>query len=299
MTFKQFNRIVEIRTKIISMGTFACASSYAVVNTHQWSWPRFLVTLASVLCIDMGTTGFNSFFDFASGTDIKEYNLEKDKVLVHEGVNPLAALGISLALYAIGGALGLLLAYWTSWKLLLAGAVSMAIGFLYTGGPFPISRTPFGELFAGGFLGSILFLIAVYVQKLTLNASDVLVSLPFSLLIGLILTVNNTCDKKADIIAGRRTLSILLSQKTIIKIMKATLILSWGLSILTAALGLLPLLSLPLFAVSFLLSAKTYHRMQRRGFSLSTKGISMGDISRIFLLYCLSFVLGNLFALLW
>ncbi|HLW21854.1 MAG TPA: prenyltransferase, partial [Sphaerochaetaceae bacterium] len=88
MTLTQFNRIVEIRTKIISMGTFLSGSIYAGAVTGLWSWDRFLVMLFAVLFVDMGTTGFNSYFDFVSGTDRAELNFERDKVLVHEGVAP-------------------------------------------------------------------------------------------------------------------------------------------------------------------------------------------------------------------
>ncbi|MGE0075943.1 MAG: prenyltransferase, partial [Sphaerochaetaceae bacterium] len=80
MTITQFNRIVEIRTKIISMGTFLSASLFAAVATGTWSWPRFVVMAFAVLLVDMGTTGFNSYFDFTSGTDKAEYNHERDKV---------------------------------------------------------------------------------------------------------------------------------------------------------------------------------------------------------------------------
>ena len=91
------------------------------------------------------------------------------------------------------------------------------VGFLYTGGPYPISRTPFGELFAGGFLGSLLFVLSYYVQTLTFKWSAIVVSLPLLLLIGEILMVNNSCDRIADEIAGRRTLAILLGeQKSVI-----------------------------------------------------------------------------------
>lgn len=36
----------------------------------------------------------------------------------------------------------------------------MAIGYLYTGGPIPISWTPFGELFSGLFMGMIIILLS-------------------------------------------------------------------------------------------------------------------------------------------
>ena len=299
MTITQFNRIVEIRTKIISMGTFFCGSILAAVNTGTWSWTRFIVMLLAVLFVDMGTTGFNSYFDFISGTDNKHYNLEQDKVLVHEGVDPNLALAISLGLFALAGALGLLLAWWTSWHLVVVGGICMAVGFFYTGGPYPISRTPFGELFAGGFLGSVLFAISYYVQAGSIAWSTLVVSLPHLLLIGMILTVNNTCDRLADQVAGRKTLSIVLSYHTIRMVMRLLVIVSYVLGIAYAAIGIIPSFSLPFMAILFVPAWRSYKAMEMRGFSLETKGPSMKSVSKIFLLYCMAFIAGMIGALLF
>lgn len=294
MTFTQFNRIVEIRTKIISMGTFISASFYASLHTDLWSWPRFIVMAIAVFFVDMGTTGFNSYFDFINGTDNQVYNLEKDKVLVHEGVHPNVALAISLSFFGIAAVLGLLLAWWTSWYLLLAGAISMAVGFLYTGGPYPISRTPFGELFAGGFLGSVLFMITNYVLTLSFTKITFLVSIPHLLLIALILTVNNSCDRIADSIAGRKTLSILLSEKMMITLMKVVLFLSFALAALFSQLSYLPWPTTVTMILAYFMAYQIYREMEKRGFSLETKGVSMSSVSQIFLIYCLAFTLGSI-----
>ena len=40
----------------------------------------------------------------------------------------------------------------------------MAIGYLYTGGPIPISWTPFGELFSGLFMGMIIIVLSFFIQ---------------------------------------------------------------------------------------------------------------------------------------
>ncbi len=297
MTITQFNRIVEIRTKVISMGTFLCGSLFAVTATGNWSWSRFMVMAVAVLCVDMGTTGFNSYFDFISGTDNAQYNFERDKVLVHEGVDPKSALAISLGLFAIAGVLGILLAWWTSFILLLVGGFCMVVGFLYTGGPYPISRTPFGELFAGGFLGPVLFVLSYYVQTLTYDFTTILVSIPLLLLIALILMVNNSCDRVADKIAGRRTLSILLSKRTIQIIMRFILILAFGLELLFASLQIIPLAVIPFGIGGGLLAWKSMRTMEKRGFSLETKGSSMNNVSHIFLFYCGSFIGGALVSL--
>jgi 1,4-dihydroxy-2-naphthoate octaprenyltransferase len=289
MKFVQFNRIVEIRTKIISMGTFLSGSLFALATTQSWSWPRFLVMLLAVLFVDMGTTGFNSYFDFINGTDRAQYNLEKDKVLVHEGVSPSLALLISVTLFILAAILGLLLAHWTSYWLIPIGGVSMMVGFLYTGGPYPISRTPFGELFAGGFLGSLLFVLSYYVQTLTFKWSAIVVSLPLLLLIGEILMVNNSCDHMADKIAGRRTLAILLGEQKSVIASRSILLGALLIQLLLPLLGLIPMVTLPFTIGGALLALPIWIKMEKRGFSLETKGISMGGISKIYLIHCLFF----------
>lgn len=292
MNIRQFNRIVEIRTKIISMGTFLCGSLYALVATGMWSWTRFFIMAGAVLAVDMGTTGFNSYFDYTSGTDRAELNFERDKVLVHEGVSPHIALAISLILFGIAALLGLILASMTSWYLIPAGAVCMAVGFFYTGGPMPISRTPFGELFAGGFLGTILFMLSYYVQALSVSFTSFIVSLPLLLLIGLILTVNNTCDRIADEAAGRKTLSILLSERSIRILMHAILIIAFSLPIILALTKFVPFAVVPFMIIGYIPARNSLKHMQQQGFSLHTKGPSMNRVSQLFLLYCVAFLLG-------
>lgn len=297
MTFAQFNRIVEIRTKVISMGTFLCGSLYAVVRQGTWSWSRFAIMGISVLFIDMGTTGFNSYFDYVRGTDKAERNFEQDKVLVHEGVQSNSALILSILLFTLAGALGIVLAWQTSWYLLVAGGISMAVGYAYTGTSHPISRTPFGELFAGGFLGTVLFLLSYYVQAESINVVTVIASVPFFLLIAMILTVNNTCDRESDRIAGRKTLAVLVDTRTIVRIMQGQFIGAYIVAIILSLRNVYPPITLFFLATTFLISNTKFRNLQDRGFSLQSKSQSMKAVSRIFLLFCLAFVLGMLLRL--
>ncbi len=297
MTLTQFNRIIEIRTKIISMSSFLCGSVFAATAEGTWSWPLFFLMAAAVLFVDMGTTGFNSYFDFVSGTDKEQYNIVRDKVLVHEGVDPAAALKLSLFLFGTAGILGIIIAFMTSWMVLAVGGISMIAGFTYTGGPFPISRTPAGELFAGGFLGSLLFVLSYYIQAGRWDGETVLASLPFLLLIAMILTVNNTCDMISDRAAGRKTFSILAGYR----ISRAVIILQWA-AALAAALWLIlrgtyPFPMVPFFIISLPLAVRELSVMLSRGFSLETKGPSMGSVSRLFLLYSFSMFLGCIITL--
>lgn len=245
------------------------------------------LVLVAALAVDMGTTAFNSFFDYYNGTDNRTFNREADKIIVHKQAAPGLAFVTGAGLFLIAGALGLMIGLMTSWWVIVGGAISMAVGFFYTGGPAPISRGPFGEVFAGGFLGLVFFLLVVFIQTGALTPADLLAALPSTLMIAGILTVNNTCDLEGDTAAGRRTLSILLGKK-----LSSALIPAWGFLTL-ASLGCLawfnylPLWSLLPLAAAAGLSVPVYRSLFRRGFSHATKGPSMGGISRIFLLFSL------------
>ncbi|HKL59868.1 MAG TPA: prenyltransferase, partial [Sphaerochaeta sp.] len=248
------------------------------------------------LFVDMGTTGFNSYFDYRNGTDRQETNCEDDKVLVYQGVNPYLALLVSLLLFASAGALGIILAYLTSWYLLVVGGICMLVGFVYTGGPFPISRTPFGELFAGFFLGTTLFLISYFVQTGTVTTEALLASLPALVLIGMILSVNNSCDRISDAKAGRKTLTIVLGRWGTTCLLAVEAVLVTVLLVLLTVLGIYPVVLLIALAPFFLLGGFEFRSMVRRGFFNSTKQANMGSIARVYVVFSLCFSLGLVLA---
>src|SRR6056297_2030788 len=311
MTLSQFLRIVEIRTKIVSLSTF----TIAVLATRYWTGSfdllRFALMAVAVLLVDMGTTAFNIYYDYRRGVDRADFDREREKVLVYEGVAPGAAFLAASALFAGAGFFGLIIAFLTGVEVLIAGAACMAVGYLYTGGPRPISRTPFGELFAGGFLGSVLFLITWFVmaghlpEYETLPPRALLGSLPSFFLIASILTVNNTCDIEGDREAGRRTFSIIFGKKAGEAAVYILGFLGFGTAIVLGLTGggifvdgggtfigiwvfpeggVFPPLTSLLVAVAAVPAWMEYRTLHRRGFSQATKGPSMGSISKILML---------------
>ncbi len=292
ITLGQFFRIVEIRTKVVSLSGFSIGASYAYYRYGQLDLSVLLVYLAAVLAVDMATTGFNTFFDYYFAVDRRDTNRETDKVLVHQGVAAGPALLVSLGLYAIAVVLGLVLAYVATPWVIPIGAVSMLVGFLYNAGPLPISRTPIGDLFAGGFLGWVLVTLTVFVLVPDrMSTEDLLIGIPSLLMVASILTVNNTCDITGDTAAGRRTLSIVLGRR-------------WGerlVYLLGAAAGItifalvpakiLPQITVFTASITIVMSIPIYREMHRRGFTHETKGLSMRSISRVFMLFSLGLVI--------
>ena len=279
-------RIVDIRTKIVSVSSLLVGSAWALATAPQrFSWSLFALVAAATLAIDMGTTGFNSYFDFRSGVDTKASDQERFKALVQRDIDPRLARDLSFALFALAVPLGLAIGARAGWGVVAAGAAGMLFGYFYSGGPSPISQTPVGEFFAGGLLGGVLVVVAAFVQTQRLDAATVLVGLPPSLAIAAILSANNACDRVGDARAGRRTLAIVLgperSHLPVFALVAASVVAAATLP----ALGVLPPRSLLPMVPAALLAWRVLPAMKARGFSHATKSANMGAVSLVFLAF--------------
>lgn len=280
-----FFAVVEIRTKLVSASTLLLAALYVTWRRHfPDPLPFALMTLAT-LAVDMGTTAFNNYFDYWRGTDHYRDVFEPDKVLIHAGVEPGYAFWSAFWCFAAAIALGVALAFTGHPWVIPAGAACMTVGFLYTGGPFPISRTPFGELFAGGCLGLALFAIACAVWSVPADRGVLAAGLPSLFWIAAILTVNNTCDIAGDREAGRKTLSILLGAKGGEAVVVALGFLAQAIGIAAAWLGFLPPAVVPALALACLPLTAILLSLHRSGYSHATKGPNMGKILLCLLTY--------------
>ena len=73
----------------------------------------------------------------------------------------------------------------------------------YTGGPIPISWTPFGELFSGLFMGMIIIVLSFFIQTGNVQGYS-WISIPIVITIGLINMANNIRDRVKDKESGRK-----------------------------------------------------------------------------------------------
>ena len=109
----------------------------------------------------------------------------------------------------------------------VVGILSMMVGYFYTGGPYPIAYTPFGELFSGVVMGMLLILIAFYIQTGTVTTEAILLSIPSMLLVAGIMMSNNIRDLEGDKEGGRKTLAILVGRSNAITILMLFFIISY------------------------------------------------------------------------
>lgn len=286
LTPVDFLQIVDIRTKIVSLSSLLVGSGWALATApERFSWGLFALMAVATLAIDMGTTGFNSYFDFLKGVDTRESDQERFKALVQRELDPRRALHLSLALYVLAMPLGILIGLRAGWEVVAIGAACMVFAYFYSGGLKPISATPVGEFFAGGLLGGVLVVVAAYIHTRQLDGATIAVGVPSSLIIAAILSANNACDQVGDARAGRHTLALALGPARAHWPVFVLVALAF---VAVAALGafrVIPWLALAPMIVAAFLAWRTLAAMQARGWSHANKGPNMGAISLVFLVF--------------
>ncbi len=96
----------------------------------------------------MSQCGEKLVYDFKRGLDTEE-SIGIGGGIVRHGMTPKLITTLALSMYGISLLLGIYICATSSWWLAAVGLVCMSIGYLYTGGPLPISSTPFGKLLSG------------------------------------------------------------------------------------------------------------------------------------------------------
>lgn len=297
MTARQLLSVIEIRTKVVSLGSFAMGSVWALWKTESLDWYATVLFGIAVFLIDAGTTAANTWFDYERGLDRDSENRERDKVLVHDRAAPGLALIAFLGswLLALVPA-GLLLAHSGLW-LLLPGIVGVTVGWAYNAGPYPLSASPFGELAAGGMLGSVVVAASASLHQGINGGEALLAGIPAGLVVAAILAANNAADREADARHGRSTLAVLTGPRGA-QLLLATLLLAGPIAVGGLwAYGLVPA---AVAAGQIAVVAGTLAlllRMLRRGLGMKTKGLTMRDVLRVYALFTAVWLAGHGLAL--
>lgn len=207
-------------------------ASFSLRYVANFNWLNFILFLIASIFIQAATNFFNEYYDYKRGLDkIDSQGISGSIVKGNLTANEVMRAAFMLYLCAL--AIGIYLSSVTSYKLFLVGLVSMLVGYLYTGGKYPIAYSPFGEIFAGFFMGSLISVISFYLQTKYINVAIFFVSIPLFILVGAILLANNIRDLDNDKEHGRKTYAILVGRENAIATLKYMFISSYIFSLVT------------------------------------------------------------------
>ena len=187
---------------------------------HLPRWGAFFAALVGSIFIQIGTNLANDYSDAKRGADTTD-RLGPVRVTASGMVTPQRVMRATWIAFAVAVACGIYLAVVAGPVILLIGALSIAAGVLYTGGPRPYGYAGFGEVFVFLFFGLVAVNGSYYVQLEHLDALPLGLSISIGFLATAIIVVNNVRDLETDRRAGKNTLAVRVGRERAIGLYRA------------------------------------------------------------------------------
>jgi 1,4-dihydroxy-2-naphthoate octaprenyltransferase len=206
----------------------------------------FVAALVASVFIQIGTNLANDYSDAKRGADTSD-RLGPVRVTSSGLVAPQRVLVATWVAFAIAVACGIYLAAVAGIVILLIGALSIAAGVLYTGGPRPYGYAGLGEPFVFLFFGLVAVNGSYYVQVERLDALPLGLSISVGFLATAILVVNNVRDIETDRRAGKTTLAVRTGRRNSVVLYRLLVLGAFAvlpIALLGAEASLLPLIGL-------------------------------------------------------
>ena len=206
----------------------AAFSYYAFGALHGTELAIFhtILIFLAVVSAQIIANLWNELKDFKSGLDAGQ-KIGNAGSLTRGAMTPKLISTMIKILMIVPIIIGLYLSSTITWWYIPAGIICILISFLYSGGPKPISRTPFGEISSGIAMGFAIVLITGYAWTRELSLAFLIPALPATLLVGSIMLTNNIRDIRNDEKHGRRTLPIILGRDRAISLMSIAYIFNF------------------------------------------------------------------------
>jgi 1,4-dihydroxy-2-naphthoate octaprenyltransferase len=176
------------------------------------SWSLFVAALVASVLIQIGTNLANDYSDARRGADSAD-RLGPVRVTSAGLITPQRVLTATWVAFGLAALLGIYIASQSDWIILAVGAVSIAAGFLYTGGPKPYGYAGLGEIFVFVFFGLVAVNGSYFIQLEELAWLPFGLSVAVGLLSTAILVVNNVRDIDSDRRADKNTLAVRIGRE--------------------------------------------------------------------------------------
>ncbi len=220
-----------------------------------FSWFLYLITLAGIIFMHAAANLFNDYYDVLSGVDTLEVSTAQYRPhpLVEGTLKPMEVMIEAICLFILAAVIGIFLAVTRGWIILIIGMTGAFAGLFYTAPPFRYKYRGLGEVSTFLMWGPLMVEGAYFVQRQTLSMDAFWVSLPFGVLVALVLLANNIRDAADDEKRDIKTLPIITGRQRGIWIYVILVVFAYVSVILMAFTGplnlwsLMVLVSVPLF----------------------------------------------------
>lgn len=165
-----------------------------------------VLVLTGSLAIQIGANLTDEYADHRGSRGAGKF-LAPHKVIQRGLLSERAVVGGIAVAFGYGVVAGLLIVAQVGWPILAVGLASVAVAYLYAGGPKPLGALGLGEPLVWTFMGPVMVMGSYYVQREELTLASFLVALPVACMVTAILVVNNVRDVEEDRATGKRSLA--------------------------------------------------------------------------------------------
>jgi 1,4-dihydroxy-2-naphthoate octaprenyltransferase len=190
--------VIAARAKTLGLSvTPVAAGSWAAAQAGGWRGDVFAGAMAAAAAIQIGTNLWNDAADAARGVD------GSDRL----GPPRMTALGLldaaqvrraAAASFFASALIGLWLAWIGGWPIIAIGLVSLALGYFYSMGPWPLSATPLGEVLVILFFGIVAVAGTVHLHGQAVGAGVLALGVITGLPAAAVLMINNHRDRTSE-----------------------------------------------------------------------------------------------------
>ena len=185
--------------------------SALAISVNSFFLPYSIAALVCAVLIQIGTNFTNDLYDHLKGAD--KQNRKGPQRALASGLISVNEMKWGIALtFGFSFLIGLYLVYNSGWIILVIGIVSIAAGFIYTAGPFPLAYNGLGDVFVFIFFGIVGTMGTYFLHTTEFTLLSFLISLPVGAVTTNILVVNNFRDIEEDKAAGKNTLAVFIGR---------------------------------------------------------------------------------------
>ena len=193
----------------VSVGTLLAAEVGPI------SWPWFIATAVGIVFFHAAANVINDYFDTKNEIDTPDAPTAKyrPQPIISGLLTSRQVLTEAVVLFALTAAIGCVIAFMRSWHVIWIGVVGLATAIFYTAGPVKFKYRALGEIAVFLMWGPLMVSGAYAVQIQTLSLKPLLISVPFGILVALVLFANNMRDIAFDSRQNVKTVSIMVGLK--------------------------------------------------------------------------------------
>jgi 1,4-dihydroxy-2-naphthoate octaprenyltransferase len=202
------------RTLPVAVAPVLAGSALAWAEAGRFAIDVFVVALLVALLIQIATNLHNDAADTHRGADNPATRVGPARASAQGWLPAGRVQRVAIVLFLVAFCCGLYLVRVGGWEILALGILCIFAGAAYSGGPWPVAYTCFGELFVWLFFGLAAVGGTYYLQAGgQLSGAAILAGATLGLPAAAILVVNNTRDVDDDRRAGRRTFPVLFGRR--------------------------------------------------------------------------------------